>query len=749
MVELALFLLLNGAVFGGAALVARHGLGLRGWLENLLGASLVGWVAIVVGLEALGRFGLIRLGPAACLASLVLIAGICFWRRGRGGEDVQQVAELAASSCGTTPARGLGAAGSFVEHASLVVAASLAAWAMIDILIGNLCSPVLPVSDAPIYHLYFAVRWWQSGVLELVPTPFGESAAPYFPANGDVWFTWLIVPLSSELLAKVGQWPFLPLAMASIYGLARQLDVRPAAAAFPAILWGTCTLPLLHSGFADVDLIMAAWILTGTWFLVRFKRAGCVADLVCCGLACGAALGTKYIAMLFVPWLVFPAAIFAWRAPQRWWKLATLSICVALPAAYWFARNAALTGNPLYPLHVELFGVPVFGGWYRRETLFTSQYHILVSDGRSLVNILLRGLDPLLLPVWCAGVCAAVAAVRRRRWLASLLVALACLHVVLFWFVNPYQTQDRFLFVAFALLAVPLAIVLNRWPLLAAPFVLILTTHLFVGPRGVVDFLKSVSTIDLTDPHRPPLLPAPISIGRLPARGSPLRPPFVAKFVLLGAVSLAGLAAWSAPRGRRPRVLVACLASGLIVAGAAFRANVSLSLLPAGPLRFVPYFPAVGYTNGWLVLNEMSRRPLRVAYAGTNLPFYLFGRGLTNQVRYVNINEHAEFCMHDYHALFASRGEPLARSATPDWDRRDADEHAWLDNLAAARIDVLFVGLTNRAGGTHNFYDFEGFPIERTWADSHPEIFTLLHADARTRIYAVRSAPRSAGSRSK
>ena len=68
------------------------------------------------------------------------------------------------------------------------------------------------VSDGPIYHLYFAARWWKAGRLFLVATPFGENAATYFPAVGDLWFTWLMVGWGGDRLARVGQVPFLSLA---------------------------------------------------------------------------------------------------------------------------------------------------------------------------------------------------------------------------------------------------------------------------------------------------------------------------------------------------------------------------------------------------------------------------------------------------------------------------------------------------------------------------------------------------------
>ena len=45
----------------------------------------------------------------------------------------------------------------------------------------SLLLAVKVVSDGPIYHLYFAARWWKAGRLILVAAPFGENAATYFP----------------------------------------------------------------------------------------------------------------------------------------------------------------------------------------------------------------------------------------------------------------------------------------------------------------------------------------------------------------------------------------------------------------------------------------------------------------------------------------------------------------------------------------------------------------------------------------
>jgi hypothetical protein len=737
MLNLLLFIALNSLVFTGAALVVRCGLRMTNRLAVAIATALLGWLVIVVGLEMLAIFGQIRLIPAAVLAVASLATGlfVCITCRRREGDSTIDVANFPP-----TPHVLESGGQHWVNRWALLLVGAMTLWATLDVLIANLCGPVLPVSDAPIYHLYFPVRWWQSGRLELAPTPFGESAAPYFPANANVWFTWLLLPWSSELAAKVGQWPFLWIAMGSVFGLARELGVCRPAAGLAAALWGTGTLPVLNSGFADVDLVLAAWYLVATWFLVRYARDHKPADLICCSLSMGAALGTKTIAVLFVPILLLSAAVVTWKRARRWSHGALLLFGVTVPAGFWYIRNTLLTGNPLYPLDQEVFGFPALHGWYRREALLTSDYHIPTTNWQALLLLLLRGLDPVLVPFWIAGVAAAVLAARRDRILPLFVVGVGVLHIALFWWVNPYQTQDRFLFAAFGLLAVPVALLFERIPWLSIPFAALLAWHVIVGPYPLLEWCRVLTGMDLSKGLWPPLLPAPLNVIAETWMATFSNQVILGRMALFVAVLLASMLGSVAIKSTNRKVGWACVCAVVMASGIAFRTYSSWIPEKFARLRFIPFAPQIGYTGGWLALEDLSKRPLRVAYAGTNLPFYLFGSRLQNQVRYVNINRYGDYLMHDYHRLFVSRGEPLATSSTPDWDRREADEGAWLQNMRDQRIDLLFVGLVNRAGGKHNVNDEAGFPIERTWADRHPELFQQIHADAATRLYAVSPA---------
>jgi hypothetical protein len=133
-----------------------------------------------------------------------------------------------------------------------------------------------------------------------------------------------------------------------------------------------------------------------------------------------------------------------------------------------------------------------------------------------------------------------------------------------------------------------------------------------------------------------------------------------------------------------------------------------------------------------------------VAYAGTNLPYYLMASGLRNDVRYVNIDNQRRWLLHDYHRQSQAAGSPTWNHPRPGWDRIHPSYDAWLANLRAEGIQLLVVARANPAEGPYNVADAQGFPVERGWAEGHPNAFKPLYGveegDPLFRIYAVKSS---------
>src|SRR5262249_648042 len=140
--------------------VSRFGLRQPPGLPRTLAAVVLGWAWLTAGSEALGALGWLGRGPLLGGVALALAGG---WAcRGRAGG-------AAGGPTGPEPGGGPGPAWSWEE----VATGGLVVWASAVFGATSLLRPVKVVSDGPIYHLYFAVRWWKAGRLEPVAAPFG------------------------------------------------------------------------------------------------------------------------------------------------------------------------------------------------------------------------------------------------------------------------------------------------------------------------------------------------------------------------------------------------------------------------------------------------------------------------------------------------------------------------------------------------------------------------------------------------
>ena len=158
--------------------------------------------------------------------------------------------------------------------------------------------------------------------------------------------------------------------------------------------------------------------------------------------------------------------------------------------------------------------------------------------------------------------------------------------------------------------------------------------------------------------------------------------------------------------------------------------------------RFADFYSGLARLRGPVCGRGESAWPTR----GPISPTISWDRGLRNEVRYVNIDRHRDWLLHDYHREALARGQGTWPNSRPGWDRIRPDYRAWLDNLDAEGIQLLVVTRVNPAEGRHNVADAEGFPIERRWADSHPERFdrstaskNAIHGFGSTGSFAPRS----------
>jgi hypothetical protein len=717
----------------GGWIAARGILHLRPGIPAGLAAFVLAWSWLSIGTLFLGLIGWLERGPLMAWSVLGLISG---WvGRSVSGPEIEPVEEK------TPPAE--------PWDLEATIATGLCLWAMIVLLMPSLLFPVKVVSDGPIYHLYFAARWWKAARIFLIATPFGENAAPYFPAVGDLWLTWLFVNWGGDRLARVGQFPFLLVAMITVYSLSRRLGAGRTPAIVATAWFATIQPFLIFSFEPNVDTIFVAGYLLAVFFSIRYLlRDDGVGSLVLAGLAAGGAWGSKAPGIVFVPPLLLLIAIALVARPGRWATRARdLALILLVPLVlegYWPVRNALLTGNPLYPIHLRVFGRTWLSGWYGPEAMPTSPYFLPRGDWRSFVDLLLLVFDPRLMPLWIVAIVGSWYFGGRRILLSRAVWAcagLAVMNVALYWLVIPYRTQQRFFLHAGGLAAIPLAMLLSRWKWVCRLAVFLLAVHVLTpqvwpfpanGARPTWDLSPAIPNVT---PSTIPFLPDLMILMGLSPRGGPRRSG-LEMLMGLGCFAVAATLGWSL-RGRKSRLILP--ASGLV-----FLALIQGSAIsPAIPETIISRYPSFpDYIRGWIDLEIRSgRNGTRIAYAGTNLPYYLMGPDFRNVVRYINVDAHRGWLLHDYHLAADGLGLPSTWGSTrPGWDRARPDYDAWLANLRAEGIQLLVVARANPDEGRLNVADREGFTIERVWADAHPERFALLYADPLFKIYGVRDS---------
>ena len=379
--------------------------------------------------------------------------------------------------------------------------------------------------------------------------------------------------------------------------------------------------------------------------------------------------------------------MIALRRPRVRSRDALIALVVLVAAGgFWYLRNIALTGNPLYPVAVPGLSLPArYGGAEMRAW----EYHLPVGDVGALGELLLG-----------AGIAfASAAAIALARAWRGLELALVAALVAIFWLVVPYQ-ESRFLFAAFGVAAVAMA---------------------------------------RTACQPPPLLGWSL-LGVALAGGLLQQPaPRVLPLVVAALVAAAAHRLWHrlpAHAGARaaPVLAAAAIVALAVAVGAGHR---DYQARPRG------YTVGDELDGAWAWM-EANVHDSGVAYTGTNVAFPLAGRRLGNRVSYVNVAGAPGDRLHDFPPAARTSAEPAVyrdgggAARDSGGAARDGGGAArWLDNLRAAGAQVLFVAAMYPIVRRTIDADADGFPVERAWADARPDRFQLRYASPAARIYTL------------
>jgi len=595
------------------------------------------------------------------------------------------------------------------------------------------------------YHLTFPVAWMKSGRIEVFSFSLGDHADSYSPSNIEFFFFLLLAPLKSDLLAKVGQLAFWVLGALALYSLARELGMSPKAARFPALFFAL-TLQVFRQAFtAEVDVAFAALMITFYYFWLVYERKMERRWLVLAAISYGLFLGTKYVAVFYTPWVLLPIliSIFRRRGEPNYLKNAVINLCLFFGVAasfggFWYIRNLALTGSPIYPASVKVFGATIFPGAFSRQAMLTSEFHL--TQAKDFLRILVEGCGaPFLFLAFIGIVWALIRTILSDRHRLAKKIYLFTTPLVLaaiYWWGIPYNSEVRFLFGAIALAFLPLAYLLN-------------------GPGRYVPWLKRlVVAVFLFNTFK--ILPVPW-FDSLPERTPGLVASgfqetvsvIASSFVAFLCLYLLGKQFHARARFWRWRAVLYTLVAASIIMTILFpyfvyppggekvpRRTILYNVLFQNTFGEIkPKLPLdLGYVNynfyfiawDWVAKHIHGQK---VAFTGYNLPYFLYGKDFTNEVYYVNVNGHLNWKFHNYDRAERQKPGYLPPGTNrPGYHRKEKDVEAWLANLKERGVDYLFVTRVEGAVAEKNLLiDSANFPIERRWADERPSLFTLVH----------------------
>lgn len=282
-------------------------------------------VAILL-LFGLGIAGALT-GPGILVGAGLALALSCWRLRGRTA-SAGASGTIRAVASATTPAR----------LAMIVIACTV----LVPVALRALTPPI--VSDEVRYHLPYALHFVEQG--RIVPDLYLRF--PFFTLNVNLLYAAALV-FGDDVTPHFVHLLLGALGGLALYALAARGFGRFAA--FGAVLLFFVTPNFARfASTAYIDLGLAAFVTAAIACLDRARGRPALA--VCAGLAFGAALGTKYLALAFVPLLVAWAG-YRTREVRQVVRFATVAILTGAP---WYVYNAIWTGNPISPFAGEWFG---------------------------------------------------------------------------------------------------------------------------------------------------------------------------------------------------------------------------------------------------------------------------------------------------------------------------------------------------------------------------------------------------------
>ncbi|MEO6907183.1 MAG: phospholipid carrier-dependent glycosyltransferase, partial [Abditibacteriaceae bacterium] len=205
--------------------------------------------------------------------------------------------------------------------------------------------------DALVYHLAAPMQYLMAGGIHVLQYDHHT----FFPFTMEMLYL-CGLQLSGPVLAKLFHWLMLPLSCLALVAMGNQLQSRRSGL-WAAAIFVSLPLVLFEATTAYIDLALIFFSLLAFLCFFNWLEDHEIKWLTWCGIFCGFCLGIKYsgifIAFFIGLWLL------GTMAKRRQWQFAGIGIFIfwmIFTGGFWYAKNVALTNNPVFPFAYSIFG---------------------------------------------------------------------------------------------------------------------------------------------------------------------------------------------------------------------------------------------------------------------------------------------------------------------------------------------------------------------------------------------------------
>ena len=210
-------------------------------------------------------------------------------------------------------------------------------------------------SDEIRYHLPYALHFVEQGAI----APDLHLRYPFYTLNINLLYSFALL-VGDDVTTHYMHFMLGLLAALNLYALAQRLG-NAVIAFSSALLFLTLPIVVRLAASAYIDLGLACFVFAAIVCLSHCRNKEGLPLTLCAGFLFGIALGSKYLALAYVPIMLGWAYFHA-----RSWRPALLFISVALAVGLpWYLYNAVHTGNPFSPFAGQVFG---YWPWRAEDT---------------------------------------------------------------------------------------------------------------------------------------------------------------------------------------------------------------------------------------------------------------------------------------------------------------------------------------------------------------------------------------------